>query len=77
MIINVVNISRGTISAFDLIKGEIVKVQRHLQSHILEMNVDSFGYNLVLARADESIGIYDLENLKRPQTLVKMVSIID
>lgn len=64
----------GFIFLYNIVKGEITEMSRHLGSHLLTMNVDSFGEVFAIACADGSIRVYNLENLQRTKVLVKMAS---
>ncbi|EAY17833.1 hypothetical protein TVAG_010570 [Trichomonas vaginalis G3] len=64
----------GFIFLYNIVKGEMVEMSRHLGSNLLAMNVDSFGETFAIACADGSIRVYDLENLQRTKVLVKMAS---
>lgn len=64
----------GCIFLYNLVRGELVNMSRHLGSNLLTMNVDSFGEIFAIGCADGSIRIYDIENLQRTKALVKMIS---
>lgn len=62
----------GYIFLFDVVKGEVVQMARHLGSNLTAMTMDSFGETFAIACADGSIRMYDVENLQRTKALVKM-----
>ena len=64
----------GYIFLYNIAKGEISQMTRHLGSSLLTMNVDSFGEVFALACADGSIRVYNLDNLSRTKVLVKLAS---
>ena len=64
----------GYLFLYNIAKGEIQQMNRHLGSSLLTMNVDSFGEIFALACADGSIRVYNLDNLQRTKVLVKLAS---
>lgn len=62
----------GFIFLFDVFTGEIVNFSRHLGSNLLVMSIDPYGETFAIGCADGSIRMYDIENLQRTKTLVKI-----
>lgn len=62
----------GFVFLFNILRGEVVLMTRHLGSNLLTMNLDTFGEAFAIACADGSIRVYDIENLQRTKALIKM-----
>ncbi|OHT12757.1 hypothetical protein TRFO_17302 [Tritrichomonas foetus] len=62
----------GFIFTFNILRGEVTSMTRHLGSNLLTMSLDSFGEAFAIACADGSIRLYDIENMQRTKALIKM-----